>query len=491
MDEHRTATGREARVGRLHEALAEAASHPQQPDVTLRAPRSLADTGLPAMLVSQLVLKSTLLNGKSSLGDLIERHRLTAAVLDETIGFLVREHLIEIASRGTAEFDVHLRLTDAGRALAAAEMARCAYCGPAPVSLESYVDVVRAYSVRRIRITQPDVRAAFADIVVDASLLDSAAAALNAGRPLMLYGPAGSGKTFLAECLGRLLHGAVPVPYAIHVGGEIIQIHDPLVHHDARRGALSDMTDRRWRACRRPVVTSGGELTLAMLDLQYNANAGTYQAPVHMKATMGLYIVDDLGRQRVAPADLLNRWLMPLDRGVDQFALQSGARFFAPFDVWPVFSSNLAPDEFDDDAFMRRLGSKLRVGALVIDDYRRVFDAKCASLQLAADDGVFDYLLNDLHRPTGTPFLACYPNDLLDVFNSFALYHGDSRRVTKQGLARAWHSYFGNGVECEHGHSFAADDSPSIGPHLPHALQWSNRKTQAQHGRQAAVEISI
>ena len=458
MDEHRTATSREARVRRLHEASATDVAHTQQAAVALRAPRSLADTGLPTMLVSQLVLKSTLLNGKSSLGDLIERHRLTATVLDETIGFLVREHLIEIASRGATDLDVHVRLTDAGRVLASAEAERCAYCGPAPVSLDSYMEVVRAYSVRHIRITQPEVRAAFADIVVDASLLDSAAAALNAGRPLMLYGPAGSGKTFLAECLGRLLHGAVPVPYALFVGGEIIQLHDALVHHDAHRDELPDMTDRRWRACRRPVVTSGGELTLEMLDLQYNPNAGTYQAPVHMKATMGLYIVDDLGRQRVEPADLLNRWLMPLDRGVDQFTLQSGARFLAPFDVWPVFSSNLTPAEFNDDAFMRRLGSKLYVGALGVDDYRRVFDAKCASRQLVADAGAFDYLLSELHLPTGTPFLACFPNDLLDVLASFALYYGDSRRVTKQGLARAWHSYFGNGGEHDHGHRPADDE---------------------------------
>ncbi|MGF6964932.1 energy-coupling factor transporter ATP-binding protein EcfA2 [Paraburkholderia sp. WC7.3g] len=445
MYEHNTEAGCAASIRHLHEAHTEGAPHAQQPAVALRAPRCVADTGLPPMLVSQLVLKSTLLNGKSSVGDLIRRHCLTATVLDETIGFLVREHLVEIASRGATDFDVHLRLTDAGRTLAAAEAARCAYCGPAPVSLDSYMEVVRAYSVRRIRITQPDVRAAFAGIVVDASLLDSAAAALNAGRPLMLYGPAGSGKTFLAECLGRLLTGAVPVPYAIHVGGEIILLHDPLVHHDAHGEPSPDLTDRRWRACKRPVVTSGGELTLEMLDLQYNPNGGTYQAPPHMKATMGLYVIDDLGRQRVAPADLLNRWLMPLDRGVDQFTLRSGARFLAPFDVWPVFSSNLTPAEFNDDAFMRRLGSKLHVGALCVDDYRRVFDAKCASLQLEADAGAFDYLLHELHLPTGTPFLACYPNDLLAVLRSFALYHSDARIVTQHGLARAWRSYFGSG----------------------------------------------
>jgi hypothetical protein len=422
----------------------------------LRAPRCIADTGLDPTLVSRLVLKSTLLKGKSSLDDLIRRHCLTASVLDETISFLVREHLVEIMYRGAIDVDVQLRLTDAGRTLATAEVARCGYCGPAPVSLERYLEVVRAWSVRRLHITQSEVRAAFAGIVVDESLLDSAVAALNAGRPLMLFGPAGSGKSFLAECLGKLLHGAVPVPYAVYVGGEIIQLHDPLVHQDARPDDLPEMTDRRWRACRRPVVISGGELTLAMLDLQYNANSGIYQAPPHMKANMGLYVVDDLGRQRVAPADLLNRWLMPLDRGVDQFALESGARFIVPFDVWPVFSSNLAPAELND-AFLRRLGSKLHIGPLGVDDYRRVFEARCVSLQLEADAGAFDYLIHELHARTSTPFLACYPNDLLVVLRAFALYHDDVPVVTPHGLARAWHSYFGGGPEHDHAHPLAAE----------------------------------
>ncbi|KLU23517.1 ATPase [Caballeronia mineralivorans PML1(12)] len=456
MDDHDTETGHAASIRCFHETPAAGARYAHPPAVLLRAPRCLADTGLPPMFIVQLLLKSMLLNGKSSLGDLIGRHCLTAPVLDETIGFLVHEHLIEIAYRGATDLEVHLRLTDAGRTLAAAEAVRCAYCGPAPVSIESYLDVVRAYSVRRIRVTQHDVHAAFAGIVVDASLLDSAVAALNAGRPLMLYGPAGSGKTYLAERLGKLLQGAVPVPYAIHVGGEVVQLHDPFVHHDARSDDLPDMTDRRWRVCKRPVVISGGDLTLAMLDLQYNPNNGLYQAPPHMKANMGLYVVDDLGRQRVAPADLLNRWITPLDRGVDQFALQSGARFIAPFDVWPVFSSNLAPAELNDDAFLRRLGSKLHVGPLCIEDYRRVFDERCAALQLEADAGVSDYLLHELHVRTGTPFLACYPDDLLAVLRAFALYRGDSPVVTVHGLAHAWRSYFGTGPEYEHAHPPAA-----------------------------------
>lgn len=413
----------------------------------LRAPRTLADTGLPALFVAHLLLKSILQNGKSSMGDLMARHCLTAVVLEETIGFLVREHLVEIAHRGATDVDVHLRLTDAGRELAAHEASRSTYCGPAPVSLDAYVSVVAAYSVKRIHISQSDVRAAFANFIADMSLLDSAVAALNAGRPVMLYGPAGSGKTYLAERLGMLLRGAVPVPYALYVAGDVIQLHDPLIHKDAAPGALPAVTDRRWRVCERPVVMSGGELTLAMLDLQYNANSGFYQAPPHMKANMGLYVIDDLGRQRVAPGELLNRWITPLDRGVDQFALQSGARFVSPFDVWPVFSTNLTPAELNDNAFLRRLGSKIHVDALCVDDYRRLFDAQCASLGIAIEPGAFEYLLHQLHLRSRTPFLACYPADLLGVLRSFALYHGDVPTVTEYRLTHAWHSYFGSAPE--------------------------------------------
>ncbi|WP_442955604.1 ATP-binding protein [Paraburkholderia sp. MPAMCS5] len=447
MNEHSTATDHATSAKHADSMPAKDAVQARTNTAALRAPRNIADTGLPALFIAHLILKSILQNGKSSLGDLIVRHCLTAAVLEETIGFLVREHLVEIAHRGAADIDVHLRLTDAGRELAAHEASRSTYCGPAPVSLEAYVSVVNEYSVKHVHIAQPEVRAAFASFVADMSLLDSAVAALNAGRPVMFYGPAGSGKTYLAEQLGTLLQGAVPIPYAIYVAGDVIQLHDPLIHRDAGAGHaqdLPDITDRRWRVCERPMVMSGGELTLSMLDLQFNANSGFYQAPPHMKANMGMYVVDDLGRQRVEPAELLNRWITPLDRGVDQFALQSGARFVSPFDVWAVFSTNLTPVELNDNAFLRRLGSKLHVGALSVEDYRRLFDARCAALNLEVEPGAFEYLLHQLHLRSRTPFLACYPADLLAVLHSFALYHGEVPVVSEYRLTHAWHSYFGS-----------------------------------------------
>jgi hypothetical protein len=395
------------------------------------------------VFAARLMMKSMLLHGKSTYAELAQRHCVSIGVLEQVTRFLVRGQLAEIAHRGATDVDVTLRLTQTGRLEAQDELARCSYSGPLPVSLDAYTASVLAHSVHQIRVVQSQVSNVFRDVRIDAALRDSAAASLNAGRPLMLYGPAGSGKTFIAERLGKLLRGDVPVPYALYVGGEIVQLYDPLVHYDAPQPGDEPGCDRRWRWCRRPVVISGGELTLEALDLQYDAHAGFYQAPPHLKANMGMYVVDDLGRQRVQPRELLNRWVMPLDRRVDLYTLRSGARFTAPFDVWAVFSSNLDPAELGDEAFLRRLGSKLHVGALSIDDYRAVFEACCAELGFHMTNRAFDYLLHKLHFESGKPFLACYPSDLLDMVCAAARYRGAANEVTEAGLLEAWERYFG------------------------------------------------
>ncbi|MBU6493839.1 MAG: ATP-binding protein [Burkholderiales bacterium] len=436
-----------------------------------RAPKTIAETGLTQNFLLELVAKSVLLGGKTSLTQLVQRLKLGIGVLDAVVAFAVRERLLEIVRRGANDIDVELQLTDNGRIRAAEFMARCRYAGPAPVSLATYEEVIRRQSVNHRFVTRPALRAAFAGLVVKSELLDDIGGAVNSGKPVIFFGPAGSGKTSLAERLGKLLPGSIAVPYALAVDNEVVQIFDPLIHQptapDEAPGATDAPLDARWQRCRRPAVISGGELTLEMLELRYDPSSGFYQAPPHVKANGGLYVVDDLGRQRVAPADLLNRWIAPFDRGRDMLTLHTGTRFSMPFDVWVAFSSNFAPEELGDEAFFRRLGSKLYVGALDIEAYRRVYDQRCAELGVDSGDDAFQYLIHHLHMPAGRPLLACYPGDLLRIVLANARYLEESAIADRGSLLRAWNSYFA-----------VVGDNDNLPP--PHgATEWPAKKLVA------------
>lgn len=412
-------------------------------------PQRLEDTGLHMSFLVELLAKILYVRGGLRLPELAAHVKLPPGVLDPLLTFMRAERLCDMARHGETDGTMAYTLTDLGRARAQDSLGRSQYAGAAPVSLDAYTKQLARQSVREMGVTRERLQQAFTGIVIKQDVLSQVGAAMNSGRAIMVYGPAGSGKTYLSERLVDLLSGEVGIPYAIEVGNEVIQVFDPVVHERApldegRRSVLDRGRghDARWVPCRRPVVMTGAELTLAMVDLQFDAKARFYQAPPQVKANNGLFILDDLGRQLVSPQQLMNRWIVPLDRHFDYFALHTGQKFRLPFDVIVVFSSNLPPSKLADDAFLRRLGYKIYVGPLPEADYRRIFRQVCEVSGIAYSEQGYAYLLGELHAKSEKPLLACLPRDILCQLRDYARFNGLEPQLSPELLGWAWNNYF-------------------------------------------------
>jgi predicted ATPase with chaperone activity len=411
------------------------------------APRSIEDTGIPFAFLVQLACKALFHAGQQRISELAARLRLPARLTEELIEFLRQQHLCDITSNSSSSQRFY-SLTAQGRSRADEYLRINQYCGPAPVSLSAYCDQVRRQAVADLVVTRESMRRAFQRVVVDESVLDQFGTAMNSGRALFVHGPAGAGKSYLAEHLACLLDGDVQVPYAILVQDQIVQILDPNVHQPiASPGTASPAvitaisTDARWVACRRPSVVCGGELSIDMLDLRFDSSTRFYAAPPQLKANGGLLVIDDLGRQRVDARELMNRWIVPLDRKQDYLALHTGEKFCVPFDVTLVFCTNLSPHELADQAFLRRLGYKIELGALTPDQYRVVCRSVCHSHGVPYSEEAIDRLISRF-AAEGRPLLACTPRDLIRQARDQARYLGRPQQLTPELIDWAWRNYF-------------------------------------------------
>jgi len=412
-----------------------------------RQAKSVSDTGLDARLVAALALKTLHATGRAPLPLLAGKLRLSVSVLREVLASLTAEQQVEVAWCGESDIDVQYQLTAIGQRAALEALAECRYVGPAPVTLAAWRAMVERQSLRRPGASRPgaaELAAVLADDGLDAGQRDLLGAALHAQRALLLHGPSGSGKTTLARKLARLLPGAVAVPWAVLVGGRIVRLYDPACHPAplplplARQQEERRSCDARWVICGRPLVHVGADACAATFELGHDAEHGLAWAPPQLQANNGILVIDDLGRQRMPAAELLNRWLGPLDGGPLRLAQGSQAESL-PFDALLVFATDLAPASLFEPAMLRRIGYRVGLGALSEAGYRALLRRQCRLRGLDCPDTVLEHLAR-LHRQSGTPLLACYPQELLGRLSDFASLAGLEPHLSIAAVEQAWNS---------------------------------------------------
>jgi hypothetical protein len=414
----------------------------------MTAPHTLEHTGLGADLVEQLLIKG-LYGGEASGIALSDRMCLPFSVFEPIVERARAERLIEVrGATGTTTSSYRYGLTDLGRDRARQYFEINQYVGAAPVPLAAYVDRMRALAASRGYIDRERLKNGFSHLVIGDGILEQLGPAVNANKALFLYGQPGNGKTVIGEGLGRTIGGEMYMPHAIDVDGAIITMFDPINHErveeaDDKSLLIAETSrDRRWVRIRRPVVIVGGELTLDMLDLTFNEGSKFYEAPLQLKANGGVLLVDDFGRQRIRPEDLLNRWIVPLESRIDYLTLHTGKKFQVPFDVLVVFATNLDPASLADEAFLRRIPYKIAVEDPSLEEYTRIFEMNCHKRGLKFHQVMVAYLHRRHYRPEGRPLRACQPRDLLDQVTALCRYRGSEPTITRELLDAACNSYF-------------------------------------------------
>src|SRR5262249_29991603 len=390
------------------------------------APNTFEALGIRRSLLDEIALKTIYLAGESSVKHLADEMKIAPALAEQLWQRLRQDQLCEaIGMVGPAH---RFRTTAGGRMRALDLLAANQYIGPAPVSLDDYSRRIQWQTVRNADIGPDDLKRAFESLVIDNRLLSQLGAALISGQAIFLYGPPGTGKTTVAEALAAIVHQQrVWVPYAVEMDGQIITVLDPQVHGAAAAPSPSG-ADPRWVLCQRPRVIVGGELTMDMLDLQYNPVSRFYSAPVQMKANNGVLIVDDFGRERISPTELLNRWVVPLDRRIDFLSLAGGKKIEIPFDVTVIFATNLDVNRLVDEAFLRRIQTKIKIEFVTPPQFKQIFANVCRELNLECESSIADAVLSiisDLKQP----LRACQARDLLNQVCWKAKYEGSEPRL--------------------------------------------------------------
>jgi len=408
-----------------------------------KASKTVEETGLELSFIADLVMKHILFMGDFRLADVSEHIKLPIPIVDFALDMLRREKFVEV--KGATEYarsSYNFTITGPGKKRASELLDICRYIGPAPVTLYEYKKMIELQTIKNIVVSEESVKNAFSHLILSERLLRRLGPAISSGKAIFIYGPAGNGKTTIAETIGKVLPGSVYIPYSIIVGGQIISVFDPVNHIPAEADQKVDCVDSRWIRIKRPVIMTGGELTLRTLDLDFNNISKYYEASLQMKANNGLFIVDDFGRQQMDPQNLLNRWIVPLERRTDFMTLHTGMKFDIPFDQIVIFATNIEPNKLVDEAFLRRIRYKIKIDHPTEEEYEAILRKVCEFNGIAYNDDVFDYLIENFYKKSNVKFNACHPRDLIDHIIDDAHYYNRTAQLTKEGINIAWENYF-------------------------------------------------
>ena len=410
------------------------------------APRSIEETGLPLLFLADLALKILYNSGSLTGLQMADRLKLPFnSCVDQVMEHLKRELMVEVrGGGGFGEQGYQYTIATKGREKAHEALDRSQYAGAAPVPLARYIEAMHRQSLKGFHVTQSQMHQSLSHMVLNDRVLSQIGPAVNSGRSIFLYGPPGDGKTTIAEAVGRmLLTTELIVPYAVEVDGTVIKIFDEANHQrsETQTGAIKNR-DPRWIKIQRPVIMTGGELTLETLDLVWDDVRKYYEAPYQMKANGGMFLIDDFGRQQVRPRDLLNRWIVPLEKRVDYLTLHTGRKIEIPFDVLIVFSTNLAPRDLVDEAFLRRIRHKIEVGDPDFEEYIEIFKRVAAAKKMQYDERALGYLIQEYYIKPRRRLRAVHPRDLIEQMADISSYLNVPMVITKELIDQACAAYF-------------------------------------------------
>ncbi len=416
------------------------------------APRSLTDTGLPMVVMRDIVLKTMFRRNLEQVTEMSKVMALPVPVMQELVDLCRTQKLVEATGtlHANSGGEMGYQLSDAGKARALDALSQSEYYGAMPVPLEVYQEQVKRQSIRNIQITRDQLTSAMGHLVLPSSLLGNLGPAVSSGRSILMYGPPGNGKSSISNGIRDALGDKIFVPRAVFYSGQVITVYDPIVHTIAEAAEddgltlrrTSNLYDRRYVLCERPTVITGGELTLDMLDLVYNPTSRTYQAPLQLKSTGGVFIVDDLGRQAEPPQALINRWIVPLEEGKDILALQSGEKFEVPFDTLVIFSTNFHPNEIFDKAALRRIFFKIKIDGPDQADYLKIFSMVAKKRKMPLDEAALVHLIKRKYPTIDNIYANYQPIFLIDQMIAICEFEGIPYQMTPDLIDRAWANMF-------------------------------------------------